>query len=80
MSTPAPSIRYTKDTCPDRAKHTRCPSGYLAWHEWSARKYRTHYQVQCPTCGLWAIYRKREKPLTKAQVEADLYPNPEPAQ
>jgi hypothetical protein len=54
--------------CPNRRRHTRCPEGYLAWHEWAERKARTHAQERCEGCGRWAIWRRR--PLT-APVEGN---------
>jgi hypothetical protein len=54
-----PPTPWTRDTCPDRAKHTPCPSGYLAWWEWADRKAKTHDQQRCPTCLLWAIWTPR---------------------
>lgn len=61
--------------CPDRHKHTKHPEGYLQFHAWAEKKMRTHEQVQCPTCGWWAIWKRRDKPLTKEQVEDILYPS-----
>lgn len=52
---------YTLATCPDRAKHTPCPSGYVAWHEWAEKKAKTHTQERCPTCLLWAIWKPKRK-------------------
>jgi len=47
--------------------HTKCPASYIAWHEWAEKKSRTHHQVQCDECGLWAIWIKgkaeEENPL-----------------
>lgn len=43
-------------TCDD---HTPSPSGYVAWHEWAERKAKTHNQLQCPTCGTWAIWKPK---------------------
>lgn len=54
--------QWTKDTCPDIRKHTKCPAGYVAWHDWAEKKAVRHRQVQCPTCGLFAIW-KRKKPI-----------------
>ena len=42
--------------CPDRVKHTRCPSGASAWNNWAEKKLRTHRQVRCKTCGFFAIW------------------------
>lgn len=44
--------------CPNAAEHTaNQPSGYLQWHYWAARMYRTgHRQRKCPGCGLYEIW------------------------
>ena len=56
-------LNYSLETCPDRSKHTKAPSGYLEWHSWATRKARTHRQTQCDTCRLWAIWiPKQETP------------------
>lgn len=41
--------------------HTQGPSGYLAYLEWAEKMGETHEQAQCPGCGLWAIWKPREK-------------------
>jgi len=41
--------------CPDLRKHTKAPSGYVAWHEWAEKKAETHTQQECPTCGRLGI-------------------------
>lgn len=41
-------------------KHTTCPDGYVEWHEWAEKKARRHVQVQCQTCGKWAIWKREE--------------------
>jgi hypothetical protein len=51
---------WAADACPDRKKHTRCPRGYVAWHEWAEKKMRTHRQVRCPTCNLLAIWKPKK--------------------
>lgn len=58
---------YTRETCPDRRKHTVCPARYLEWHAWADWKAKTHRQVACPTCGLYVIWKRktaRAKPRT----------------
>lgn len=47
--------------CPRVRLHTKCPSGYLAWHEWADKKSRRHYQVRCPGCGLFTIWKRKPK-------------------
>lgn len=48
------------DLCPDAAKrHTKAPTGYIAWHEWAEKKSKTHKQERCPTCGFFSIWKKR---------------------
>ena len=53
--------QWTKDTCPDVAKHTKCPSSYAQWHEWAEKKARRHYQTPCLTCGLYTIWKRKGK-------------------
>ncbi len=50
------------DQCPDVARHTAHPKGYLAHADWAEKMGKTHEQTQCPTCGYWAIWVPREKP------------------
>lgn len=40
------------------------PTGYVQWQEWAEKKSRTHYQIRCPNCGLYKIW-KRIKPGTR---------------
>lgn len=55
-------------TCPQRAKHTPCPETYDAWHEWADKKMRTHRQVRCPGCRLWAIWVPKIRRVKRAGV------------
>ncbi len=48
----------TTDAC---EPHTPAPSGYLAWQVWAERKARTHVQERCPGCGLWKIWRPKNR-------------------
>lgn len=56
-----------KAPCAQGEGHTPSPEGYLAWHEWAAEKAKTHRQVRCPECGLWAIWVPIE--ITDEMVE-----------
>ena len=39
--------------------HTKCPDGYLEWHEWAEKKSKKHKQVKCDECGLLSIWVRR---------------------
>lgn len=61
--TDSPTPRQRRPTmadCPNAKRHTKCPEGYLAWHEWAEKKARTHEQVICGGCGRLAIWIKKE--------------------
>ena len=45
-----------ENACPNRQKHTPSPVGYLPWHDWAARKSKTHKQIKCEGCGLFLIW------------------------
>lgn len=47
--------------CPDFMNHTPSPKGYLGWHDWAKKLGRTHRQVKCPGCGLYAIWMPKAK-------------------
>jgi DNA-directed RNA polymerase subunit RPC12/RpoP len=62
VSSPAPQVKYPKaSACPDAAKHTSSPDGYLAYHAWAEKKMKTHRQERCPTCGFWSIWKPKVK-------------------
>lgn len=42
-------------------KHTPCPTGYVAWHEWATKKAKTHRPERCPVCGRYAIWKPRRQ-------------------
>jgi hypothetical protein len=44
--------------------HTLSPEGYMQWHFWAEEMSKTHQQIQCPSCGLWAIWIKKKKKKT----------------
>lgn len=41
--------------------HTPEPEGYLQWHAWAEEKSKTHKQIKCAECGLYAIWIKKER-------------------
>jgi hypothetical protein len=45
--------------CPSFFDHTPSPSGYNQWHDWAKRMSRTHRQIRCTDCGLYAIWMPR---------------------
>ncbi len=55
-----PLLKSAED-CPDKAKHTKSPSGYMEWHAWAEKKAKTHTQHRCPTCGFWSIWKRKPK-------------------
>ena len=56
--------------CPKAQLHTHQPTGYVQWHEWAEQKSRRHYQVRCPGCGLFSIWkRKRKSGQTEQETE-----------
>ena len=57
----------TESDCPDRAKHSPMPSGYVDRSEW-AGSMLSHgaRQLRCPTCGLYAIWMEPTRTMPKA--------------
>ena len=53
------TAKERRANCPNRREHTIEPGGYLSWHEWADRKARRHYQVRCPGCQLFAIWKRK---------------------
>lgn len=49
-------LRGEIPTCPQQAGHSLQPTGYLPWHEWAEKHSKTHRQVLCSGCGLYAIW------------------------
>lgn len=47
------------ENCPEKATHTDCPGGYIAWHEWAETKSKTHKQVRCKGCNRLTIWVKK---------------------
>jgi hypothetical protein len=56
MSTTAllPPIRVERSDT--KCVHTPAPDGYLPWHSWAQKAFKTHSQVRCRRCGKWAIW------------------------
>ena len=44
-----------------KCKHTPCPKGYMAKCDWAHRMSKTHKQVKCPHCGLYAVWVPKTK-------------------
>ncbi len=49
--------------CENEHTQTRSPSDYAGWHHWAEKKMRRHYQTRCPTCGLWAMWKRKPKDM-----------------
>jgi hypothetical protein len=43
----------------EQCNHTPCPESYLSWHAWAEEMNKTHKQIKCPVCGLYAIWVKK---------------------
>lgn len=56
--------------CPNAAKHTPAPAGYLAWDEWAEKKSKTHRQVKCTGCGRYSIWVPKLNPRAHHGAEA----------
>lgn len=48
-----------KPPCLNRDKHTPSPDGYLHWQDWADEMSKTHKQIKCKSCGLFAIWVKK---------------------
>lgn len=47
--------------CPQKAKHTKCPEGYMQWSLWAEEKIKTHRTERCRGCGLFVIWVKKKR-------------------
>ena len=55
------------ETC--TGKHTKCPVGYLQWHEWASKKSKTHKQKKCDGCNLYAIWVEKKPKLERIVIQ-----------
>jgi hypothetical protein len=46
-------------SCPKINTHTKRPEDYVGFHEWAMKKSKTHKQIRCKDCGLWAKWIKK---------------------
>lgn len=42
-----------------KCRHTPQPKGYIAWHEWAAKKSKTHRQIRCKGCGRLEVWTRK---------------------
>ncbi len=57
----------------ERCNHTPCPDGvgdYFGWQEWAEQAAKTHEQIRCPRCGLWAIWLPKHEARAINKVAA----------
>ena len=48
--------------CNNRKNHTKCPKTYIEWVSWADdMKNQEYKQYQCPECGRYEIWIKKEK-------------------
>jgi hypothetical protein len=50
----------SEGACPQAHRHTKCPSGHVAWHDWAESKSVQHYQARCRGCGRFAIWKRHD--------------------
>ena len=61
----ASPFKYDRfEDCPDARKHTKQPAGYIDRSLWADRKAKTHDCFQCPTCGFWRVWKRKERGMT----------------
>jgi len=53
--------------------HTPMPPGYMDRYEWAQMAMKTHAQVRCPHCGLWAVWlpKREAREVNKADRAAE---------
>lgn len=57
------------EECPQKDKHTESPIELVEWSEWAWEMSKTHEQVECPGCGLWAIWVPKGNPKVPEGIE-----------
>lgn len=63
------------ETCPDKAKHTPHPHGYLEWHAWAEEMAATNDQTECSGCGLMAIWKPATVLCSMCKHPASMHPD-----
>lgn len=53
----------------DCSQHTKQPDGYIERSNWAEMMSKTHTQVQCDQCGLWAIWIRNSPPKKKRRAQ-----------
>lgn len=69
----ATKVRRLAPLCPQTDRHTPEPESYVAWHLWADTMGKTHHQIQCVGCGLWAVWvpGAENPPAERRAEEAD---------
>jgi hypothetical protein len=51
------------------------PEGYREWHAWAAEMSKTHWQVRCPACGLYAVWvpKKPARPPDRLNAATEAF-------
>jgi hypothetical protein len=52
--------------------HTPCPvheSEYLGWHAWARKMSKTHKQIRCSGCKLYAIWEPKKPAMTNGECD-----------
>jgi hypothetical protein len=61
-------------TCLNQKSHANdFKLGYVGWFLWARKKARRHQQVQCLSCGQWAIWKRRAKDEADYGGRPELY-------
>jgi len=65
---PIPPIRIERSA--KECIHTPTPPGYAEHHEWMQKASKTHSQIKCLHCGLWAIWLPKKEALAIRRKDA----------